>query len=86
MYRKLPPIELPIDYTLSSASSLSPWNLEHSIETPTPQTLSDDMDWHDLVPSPDLPPLSFAEIDAECQREPCQELIDRLDTARYSGS
>ena len=47
------------------------------------RTSSDD--WDDFVPSPDLPPLNLAEIDAECQARPGQDLIDRLDTVCYSA-
>ena len=32
--------------------------------------------------SPIAPPLKLAEIDAECQKQPSQELIDRLDMVR----
>ena len=70
-----------IYYSLNSVSSLSLQSLGHSIETPALQTPSDDRD----LPSPGLPPLSLVEIEAECQREPGRELIDRLDVARYSG-
>jgi len=50
------------------------------MEVPALRTFSDATDWDELMPSPDTPPLRLAEIDAECQERPSQELIDRLDT------
>jgi len=69
--REPSPIEPPT-YNLSSVS--------YPIEVPALQTPPDATDWDELIPSPDAPPLRLAEIEAECQGRPGQELIDRLDT------
>lgn len=71
---------------MDSSSSLSFQSLGSSIEIPIGPTSPDAVNPDGFVPSPNPPPPSIlAEISAECQTRPSQELIESLDKVRRLG-